>query len=318
MPRTTRSAAPIEFTSPEGKEYALTTARWPYHRGPAAGLAPRRASPAGRRRARWPARCVDFGLYFFHNAAELIARGSGPYFYLPKMESHLEARLWNDVFTVAQEKLGHPARHGPRHGADRDDHAAFEMDEILYELRDHASGLNAGRWDYLFSMIKNFRDAGDAFVLPDRAAVDDDRPVHAGLQRAAGGHVPPPRRLRDGRHGRLHPEPARPGGQRAALAKVRAGQGARGDRRLRRLLGGAPGPGRRSAPRCSTPSLGDRAEPARPAAPGRPRSAPRELLDVAARRGRVTEAGVRANISVVAALPRRLAARQRRGRASTT
>jgi malate synthase len=114
---------------------------------------------------------VDFGLYFFHNAEELLERGSGPYFYLPKMESHLEARLWNDVFTFAQERIGVP------HGSVRATvlietiPAAFEMDEILYELRDHAAGLNAGRWDYLFSLIKYFRDAGPEFVLPDRGSV---------------------------------------------------------------------------------------------------------------------------------------------------
>lgn len=114
---------------------------------------------------------VDFGLYFFHNAQELIDRGSGPYFYLPKTESHLEARLWNDVFTFAQERLGIP------YGTIRATvlietiPAAFEMDEILYELRDHASGLNAGRWDYLFSIIKYFRDDGAQYVLPDRADV---------------------------------------------------------------------------------------------------------------------------------------------------
>ncbi|HSA52199.1 MAG TPA: malate synthase A [Yinghuangia sp.] len=113
----------------------------------------------------------DFGMYFFHNAARLLARGSGPYFYLPKLESHLEARLWNDVFVHAQEALGIP------HGSIRATvlietiTAAFEMDEILYELRDHASGLNAGRWDYLFSIVKNFRDAGARFVLPDRNSV---------------------------------------------------------------------------------------------------------------------------------------------------
>ena len=112
----------------------------------------------------------DFGLFFFHNAKELIERGSGPYFYLPKLESHLEARLWNDVFTAAQEELGIP------HGTIRATVlietilAAFEMDEILYELRDHAAALNAGRWDYIFSIIKKFRNRGD-FVLPDRVQV---------------------------------------------------------------------------------------------------------------------------------------------------
>ena len=114
---------------------------------------------------------VDFGLYFFHNAAELLDRGSGPYFYLPKMESHLEARLWNDVFAWPRTSSAIP------HGSVRATvlietiPAAFEMEEILYELRDHASGLNAGRWDYLFSIIKWFRDRGPDFVLPDRSSV---------------------------------------------------------------------------------------------------------------------------------------------------
>jgi malate synthase len=114
---------------------------------------------------------VDFGLYFFHNARELIQRGSGPYFYLPKLESHLEARLWNDVFTSAQERLGIPYGTVRATVLIETIPAAFEMEEILYELRDHASGLNAGRWDYLFSIIKYFRDAGPDFVLPDRNAV---------------------------------------------------------------------------------------------------------------------------------------------------
>ena len=112
----------------------------------------------------------DFGLVMFHNAAELLERGSGPYFYLPKLESHLEARLWNDVFLAAQEQLGIP------HGSIRATVlietilAAFEMDEILYELREHASGLNAGRWDYIFSLIKKFRFRSD-MILPDRMQV---------------------------------------------------------------------------------------------------------------------------------------------------
>jgi malate synthase len=114
---------------------------------------------------------VDFGLYFFHNAAELLTRGSGPYFYLPKMESHLEARLWNDVFTFAQQAVGVPYGSVRATVLIETIPAAFEMDEILYELRDHASGLNAGRWDYLFSIIKYFRNSGDDFVLPDRNAV---------------------------------------------------------------------------------------------------------------------------------------------------
>jgi malate synthase len=129
----------------------------------------------------------DFGLYFFNNASELVKRGTGPYYYLPKMESHLEARLWNDVFNFAQDYIGMPR--GTIRGTVLIETilAAFEMDEvscpfyahhqptnintqIIYELRDHSSGLNCGRWDYIFSVIKRFRQ-NPSFVLPDRAAV---------------------------------------------------------------------------------------------------------------------------------------------------
>jgi malate synthase len=120
----------------------------------------------------------DFGLNFFHNAKELLARGSGPYYYLPKMESHLEARLWNEIFTLAQKELGIP------HGSVRATvlietlPAAFEMDEILWELREHSAGLNIGRWDYIFSCIKKLRSPPR--VLPRRPrAGDDDRALHA-------------------------------------------------------------------------------------------------------------------------------------------
>ena len=120
---------------------------------------------------------VDFGLYLLHNARELLDRGTGPYFYLPKMESHLEARLWNDVFVHAQEALGLPQGTIRVTVLIETITAAFEMDEILYELRDHMAGLNAGRWDYLFSIIKNFRDAGPDFTLPDRNAVTMTAPM---------------------------------------------------------------------------------------------------------------------------------------------
>lgn len=112
----------------------------------------------------------DFGLYFFHNAHELLRRGSGPYFYLPKMESHLEARLWNDVFNLAEDRLGVPR--GTIKGTVLIETilAAFEMDEILYELREHSAGLNCGRWDYIFSYIKKFRN-DPTKLLPDRAKV---------------------------------------------------------------------------------------------------------------------------------------------------
>ena len=112
----------------------------------------------------------DFGLYLFHNGQELGERGTGPYFYLPKLESHLEARLWNDVFVHAQDTLGFPRGTIRATVLIETILAAFEMDAILYELRDHSAGLNAGRWDYIFSVIKKFRDRPD-FVLPDRVQV---------------------------------------------------------------------------------------------------------------------------------------------------
>jgi malate synthase len=112
----------------------------------------------------------DFGLYAFHNAKELLARGSGPYFYLPKMESHLEARLWNDVFVQAEAELGIPPKSIKGTVLIETILATFEMDEILYELRDHSAGLNCGRWDYIFSFIKKFA-GDDSILLPDRAQV---------------------------------------------------------------------------------------------------------------------------------------------------
>jgi malate synthase len=112
----------------------------------------------------------DFGVYLQRNAARLLERGTGPYFYLPKLESHLEARLWNDVFEFAQERLGLPRGTIKATVLIETILAAFEMEEILYELRDHSAGLNAGRWDYIFSVIKKFRDR-EEFVLPDRAQV---------------------------------------------------------------------------------------------------------------------------------------------------
>ncbi|MEU6221178.1 malate synthase A [Streptomyces sp. NPDC047022] len=162
----------IDFTDPgTGKSYALR---------PAEELATVVMRPRG-----WhlnerhllvdgqqvPGAFADFGLYFFHNAQRLLDLGKGPYFYLPKTESHLEARLWNDVFVFAQDHLGVPQGTIRATVLIETITAAYEMEEILYELRDHASGLNAGRWDYLFSIVKNFRDGGPRFVLPDRNAV---------------------------------------------------------------------------------------------------------------------------------------------------
>jgi malate synthase len=113
----------------------------------------------------------DFGLYMFHGARRQLDKGKGPYFYIAKLESHLEARLWNDAFNLAQDELGIPRGTIRATVLIETIPAAFEMEEILYELRDHSAGLNAGRWDYLFSVIKKFRDRGAAFLLPDRNAI---------------------------------------------------------------------------------------------------------------------------------------------------
>lgn len=122
-----------------------------------------------------PASLVDFGLFFFHNARPLLANGSGPYFYLPKLENHLEARLWNDVFLEAQRELDLPEGTIKATVLIETITAAFEMDEILYELRQHSAGLNCGRWDYIFSFIKKFRNDEDA-VMPDRGQIGMTQP----------------------------------------------------------------------------------------------------------------------------------------------
>jgi len=168
----------LGFTSPEGKEYSVT--------GAADGSTPTIVMrPRGwhlvekhvtfvdraNRRMAASGSLIDFGLYFFHNARKLIDSGNGPYFYLPKLESHKEARLWNDIFSYSEERLG--IDHGTIRATVLIEtiQAAFEMEEILYELRDHCAGLNAGRWDYIFSIIKTFRARGRRFVFPDRKEI---------------------------------------------------------------------------------------------------------------------------------------------------
>jgi malate synthase len=158
----------IDFTAPGGRHYTLgpdpaTIVVRPrgWH------LAEKHIVVDGRPIA---ASLVDFGLYFYHCAQRLVDAGRGPYFYLPKLESHTEARLWNDVFRFAQTYLGLPQGTIRATTLIETITAAFEMEEILYELREHSAGLNAGRWDYIFSIIKNFGDRDD-FVLPDRSAV---------------------------------------------------------------------------------------------------------------------------------------------------
>jgi malate synthase len=158
----------IGFTSDEGKAYELSGETATLLVRPRGWHLPERHVEIGGVPA--AGALVDFGLYFFRNAKRLLRRGAGPYFYLPKMESHLEARLWADVFTFAEQELG--IDHGTTKATVLIETvpAAFEMEEILYELRDHSAGLNAGRWDYIFSMIKCFRERPE-FVLPDRARV---------------------------------------------------------------------------------------------------------------------------------------------------
>ena len=163
----------ITYTSPEGKAYALrerTAVMVCRPRG--WHLEEKHVLLDGRRLS---ASLFDWGLLFFHNARELVARGSGPYYYLPKMESHLEARLWNDVFIHAQAALGLPRGTVRATVLIETITAAFEAEEILYELREHASGLNCGRWDYMFSFVKKLRTRPE-YLFPDRTLITMESP----------------------------------------------------------------------------------------------------------------------------------------------
>src|SRR5512144_3194001 len=158
----------VEFTSPEGKSYRLNEKTAVLFVRPRGWHLPEKHVKIDG--APISGGIFDFALYMFHNAKELLARGTGPYFYLPKLESHLEARLWNDVFVAAERDLGIPQASIKATVLIETILAAFEMDEILYELREHSAGLNCGRWDYIFSCIKKFRNRAD-FCLADRALV---------------------------------------------------------------------------------------------------------------------------------------------------
>ncbi len=159
----------IDFTSSEGKTYALADRVATIVVRPRGWhLTEKHILVDGERTS---GSLMDFGLYFFHCAQKQLDAGLGPYFYLAKMESHLEARLWNDVFVHAQDVLGIPQGSVRATVLIETYPAAFEMEEILHELRDHSAGLNAGRWDYMFSVIKKFRTRGADFLLPDRNAV---------------------------------------------------------------------------------------------------------------------------------------------------
>jgi malate synthase len=158
----------IEFSTPEGKTYRLKDRT-------ATLIVRPRGWHLVEKHVRVDGQPVsgslfDFGLFFFHNAKKLLAAGSGPYFYLPKMESHLEARLWNDVFIAAQDALGIPTGTIKATVLIETIMAAFEMDEILFELKDHSAGLNCGRWDYIFSFIKRFKNV-PGYLFPDRAQI---------------------------------------------------------------------------------------------------------------------------------------------------
>jgi malate synthase len=237
----------------------------------------------------------DFGLYLFHCGQRQCDAGSGPYFYLPKLESHLEARLWNDVFLYAQDKLSIPRGTIRATVLIETILAAFEMEEILYELREHSAGLNAGRWDYMFSIIKKFRDRPE-FVLPDRPLVTMSVPFmraytellvktcHRRGAHAIGGMAA------------FIPSRRDPEANEVALAKVR-------DDKLREAADGFDGtwvahpdlvPVARSV---FDDTLGER-----PNQVGRQRHevavAAKDLLNVAATPGEVTEEGVRLNVSV--------------------
>ncbi len=282
----------LEYTSPDGRRYRLgdrlatlvVRPRGWHLEEPHLRVDGRAAS----------ASLLDFGLHFFHNAAELLRRGSGPYFYLPKLESHREAWLWNAIFDAAQDELGIPRGTIRATVLIETIVAAFEMDEILYELRPHAAGLNAGRWDYIFSVIKKFGRRPE-FVLPDRAQVTMSVPFmrayaellvrtcHRRQAHAIGGMAAfiPSRRDEAVNH--------------TALARVRE------DKRAEAELGydGAWVAHPDLVPVVA--AVFDEVLGERPHQKGRAPVAPVEaarLLDLRIPGGRVTEAGVRGNVSV--------------------
>lgn len=287
----------LDFTSPEGKRYALNAETGTLVVRPRGWhLEERHATLDGQPVS---ASLFDFGLHLFHAGRAAIERGSGPalgpYYYLPKLESHLEARLWNDVFRFAQERLGIPQGTIRATVLIETIWAAFEMDEILYELREHAAGLNAGRWDYIFSLIKAFRERPD-MVLPDRAQVTMAVPFMRAYTQllvrtchARGAHA-------IGGMSAFIPNRREPEVTERALAKVRedkereAGDGFDGTWVAHPDL--VP-----VAREVFDRAFGDRVDQKQ-----RLREdlmiAPRQLVDVAIEGGRITEAGVRANVNV--------------------
>src|SRR5487761_1070681 len=265
----------IDFTSPEGKAYRLNDQ-----------VATLLVRPRGRhldeRHVEVDGKPVsgslfDFGLYFFHNAKRLLGKGSGPYFYLPKLESHVEARLWNDVFNFAQDDIGVPRGTIRATVLIETILAAFEMDEILYELRDHSSGLNAGRWDYIFSIIKKFRNRPE-FVLPDRAQVTMTVPFmraytellvktcHRRGAHAMGGMAA------------FIPSRRDPEVNRVALAKVKEDKDREATEAFDKVLGDRPNQLERQRPEVAVTAA--------------------QLVQVRVPEGTITENGLRLNVSV--------------------
>jgi malate synthase len=239
---------------------------------------------------------ADFGLHFFHNSAELVRTGGGPFYYLPKMESLLEARLWRDVFNHAEQTMGIPVGSVRATVLIETVTAAFCMDEILFELRDYASGLNAGRWDYLFSMIKNFRDAGLSFVLPDRAAVTMTAPFMRAYTELLVATCHRRGAFAMGGMAAFIPSRRDPEVNAAALEKVRADK----EREANDGFDGSWVAHPDLVPVCQ--DVFDRVLGDRPNQLDRRRDdvtvTAAELLDVAATPGAVTEDGVRGNVSV--------------------
>ncbi len=286
----------LEFAGPEGKRYELK----PWDQLATIVVRPRgwhlpekHVAVDGRTMS---GSIFDFGMYFFHCARRQLAAGKGPYFYLPKLEGHLEARLWNDIFVSAQELLGIDRGTVRATVLIETVPAAFEMDEILYELREHSSGLNAGRWDYLFSMIKTFRERGSEFVLPDRSAVAMTAPMmrayaellvrtcHRRGAHAIGGMAA------------FIPSRRDPKVNESAIAKVRADK----EREANDGFDGSWVAHPDLVPLCTevfTAALGDR-----PDQRDRRRDAAvvttAQLLDIASTPGEITEEGLRTNVSV--------------------
>lgn len=289
----------LAFTSPEGRAYRLRTDL----RRPTVVTRPRGWHLPERHvlvdGGRGSGSLVDFGLHFFHTAAQLIENGHGPYYYLPKLESHLEARLWNDVFVFAQEELGIPRGSVRATVLIETVPAAFEMDEILFELRDHASGLNAGRWDYLFSMIKVFRDAGPEFIVPDRASVSMTAPFMRAYTELLVKTCHRRGAVAMGGMAAFVPNRADPDATAAAFEKVRADK----TREANDGFDGSWVAHPDLVPVCR--EVFDAVLGARPNQVDRRRPEVQvtaaQLLDVASAGGEVTEAGLRTNLSVAVA-----------------